>query len=267
MKSVKQHYLDLLSLTQVYLLQEYTLNERIIADRDTHAFFRAEAARSLPKQRPQQVGSIPPDLPSTLPPKAPPPVPARTQPPRPPAKSPAAVPPPLPLPYSPDAPSSHSAKSSELKTLFAPEDPQPAPPIFLDDVRKIMREHLPHIPIIDSIPDDAEAVRLGNLWMETKEMPPLVILSFDEIPKHRAFLANIVKALEIYGIPAEVYAGRDKGWMSQEIRLLIASSANFSFHKEVKENNIPILLLSNLEVYFKEPKQKQSLWENLKSFL
>lgn len=179
-------------------------------------------------------------------------------------------------------------QENSTKQLFSLEIPAAPKPLDFTVLRKIIHEKLPHMHLIEQAPDDAEAKRLAKIWDQEKQISKVIILSFDETPKHQAFLANIRIALEVIGISAQVTNAikfeRDNAWenllQSKELKLVVASSSGFynlpELQKKYREGtkqgrhflgDRALLLLSDISFYLKEPALKPSLWSALKELM
>lgn len=295
MTSIRETYLELLSLAQLYLLQEYAMTDRLPANSSDYTYFR-EYALKQSKQNPPVKSASPPPSPPSIKPVA---IPSATIPKSPPVeikRSPLPSPP-APAPIQVDAPK----KSSEAEivkespktpikenTFFALEPLKPAAPLDLIEMRKTASEHLPGLALLNTIPDDLEARQRANAWEHQTSQPNVIILSFDDVSKHQAFLANIGKALAVCGFTSRVIrAGKvelDNGWdqllQSEQLRLVIGSDVGITslprLHKNYREaaktakhyiGNAPLLLLSDISFYLKEPALKPSLWKAIKELL
>lgn len=306
MTSIQQSYAELLALTKSYLQQEHSLTDRILSEPDTYAYFKAYALQ-------RQNAKTQPRIPAQAAPTAVVPAP-RIAPPAPtPVKAPVAdlakppAPPVAPPPQNIEVPQSN--KPDFNKATTAPHTPkqentadQPAPtpgafklevPAALPQadfsaLRTIVNEKLPHVRLLDKLPDDTEAKKLANAWTQEKKIPQVMILSFDEPPKQQAFLVNIAKALEAHGIDAQVATAtkleRENEWQkllqSKELKLMVAGSSGFhslpQLQKHYREGTKQgrhylgdrlLLLLSDISYYLKEPALKPSLWAALKALL
>lgn len=292
--SIQDRYRELLSLAQLYLLQEYSLSDRILAESASYHYFRDYVAKRQGNKTP-----VSPAAPQPAPPppkqSLAPPIPLPQPPtPKPPVAAPVApsqesqsnvaimaVPKRPPLPAPPPVPLSEAKKPPKEKTAFALEvSPKPDPMSF-DELRKLAAERLPGLAIVDNVPDDSEARRLARAWDQKTEIPHVLILSFDEAPKPRAFLNNLAKALHVHGVDAQVIRAakieQDQAWegflQSDQLKLVIASSygidalPNLAKHyreaaKQARHflGDVPLLLLSDVAFYLREPTLKPSLW-------
>jgi hypothetical protein len=325
MMPLKEQYAELLSLTKLYLLQEYTTKDKILAESSTYTYFfeqaqqqkRQNAAPPIQENKPTLTApSLSPRPPATsttstssvtramnpsaalYPPKPseqPVPIPVAV------AATPTHVPPisksssqsiSQPTPQTtpqPTNPTTSSQKpSSQEKTHFKLEPPPALSPEDFKDLRKTIQEKLPRLVLLDHTPDDTAAKKLANLWNQPKQMSRVLILSLNEPPKQRAFLDNLVKALQTHGVTAHIdnslKTERDRQWESilraPELQLVVASNVGFDrltdlqrLYKHDTKSGVhyagerPLLLLPDLSFYFKEPSLKASLWQNLKKWL
>lgn len=168
------------------------------------------------------------------------------------------------------------------KTIaLTPLAPYSGPPPQFKEIRSFFQTHFHQIPLETDIPDDRTAKQKKNQWQEVEKIPPILILSFDEGVKSLAFLKNIAQAITHRLLPARVVHApkieNEKQWATvlnaQGLQLIIASDYGLylqpqlmQFHQEHPQegkhflNHIPLLLLSDLEFYFKNGKMKAYLW-------
>ena len=305
MTSSQKLYTELLSLTKLFLTQEYLPSDKIFSEPETFTFFKTFAEKRqegknlhvnkpspapqpsvpkptvirnpapplLQKQDTQIKQAVPQNLKISLPPQKP--IPDKTE-------------NRVPLEKAAKIQKNSAPSENEEKPFFTLETPSPLKIQEFTELRKIITEKLPHLRLVDLIPDDAEAKLLASLWTQEKKKTQAVILAFDDISKHLAFLGNIVKALEVFGITAQIADAhkieRNQGWedllQSKELKLVIASSSGFhhlkGLQKHYKEGakqephflgGHALMLLSDISFYFKEPALKISLWIALKKIL
>jgi hypothetical protein len=307
MMSLKEQYSELLALTKNYLLQEYAVTDRILAESDTYSHFRTYALQQQEMKKTENTVPVRPVSPSaiqqpsmsSLKPnpnihlKKPEmgPAPTQTTPLASIALSPIRDPKVVqetPLPSNQEKKGVKNAVEHGPSKAFVLAPPASIQKTDFTELRKTVQEKFPHLHLLDTLPDDAEAKKLANGWAQQKPAPQILILSFDETAKHLAFLENITKALAIYGLNVQIANAvkleRENEWTtrlkSQELKLVIASSTGFynlsELQKHYREgakqgrhylNDRPLLLLSDLGFYLKEPSLKASLWAALKEFL
>lgn len=294
MISARDQYLDLLILTKQYLLQEHSLTDRLISDPETYTHFRSYAeqkqeiktssttsSQAAVTPQPPLSHCIPKQI-TTATVKAP--IPEAKTAPEPPSIQKNRV------QASGNKIEVQPSKSSGVNENgpFKLEPPTELQPANFTDIRKIIQEKFPHVRLLDQVPDDMEAQKLAKIWRLEKKIPQVILLSFDEVPKHLSFLTHIAKALEAHGVSAEVKnaikleqeAQWEKLLTSDKLKLVVSSSSGFyhlaGLQKHYKEGTKQgrhylgdrlLLLLSDISFYFKEPALKSSLWKALKEFL
>ncbi len=282
---MKEYYAETIALTQLYLAQEYELEQRVFAEKHSYEFFKnyvlsKRAQPSTPMKPPapvpiqkeevqmkQEVAVPAPPIPKASPTTTP--VVAKTEP---------------PLPASPpSAPPKIEKPANNNKFVLEPLGPAEA--VDLTGIRKIAKEH---VALIDTIPDDSEAKRVNKGWDAMIGMVDVAILSFNENAKHQAFLKNVGIAIETLGCKSQLMSAQkieqEKGWTrlldEGKLRLVIASDYGIytlpellKQHREVPKQakhflgKIPLFLLSDIAFYLKEPSLKPSLWKALKELL
>ncbi|WP_068470215.1 hypothetical protein [Candidatus Protochlamydia phocaeensis] len=147
--------------------------------------------------------------------------------------------------------------------------------------KQTLRELFPHYPLCDNIPDDKIAKKVKNAWYQEKVIPPIIILSFNDQDKHLTFLKNVAQAISLRLAPARVLSGvqleKEKQWETilrePHLRLVIASDYGLylqpglmKHYREVPKqakhflHQTPLLLLSDLNLYLKDPQLKALLW-------
>lgn len=289
MSTHAQKYRQLLSLTQSYLLDEFTSKDWILTDEESYNFFK-KFHHSAEHKKP--VPSVPP---STVRPaaaiqqnpkiqQAPPPPPIRqekvTQPPSAPvAHSPA---------QTPSKENPPPSKANPKPSALALEPLDAAPKFDYEKICTSFRELFPNLPVIEQIPDDTEAKKIGNRWKKETFEPEIVILSFNEPVQSKAFLKNMAQAIHLHLGPTAIYPAhaieqKDK-WEQllamKKLKLVITTDFGMyslpklmRFYKESSNKSfkylgdIPVLLITDPVVYFKQPNLKHSLWRALTSLL
>jgi hypothetical protein len=215
--------------------------------------------------------------------------------------APPAPPPKPPLPPAPPAPVHTTAKADiepKAPPVQATQETQssshrlalstPSAPVavLFDDLKTILKEKYPQIQLVDTPPDDAQAKEIANAWTVQHAAPEAAILSFDEPAHHREFLQNISLALRAHGIDAAVIPAAKiehrSGWneliTSKQLKFVIAAAVGIeslpllkSCCKETGKSGCgmigerPLLLLSDIGFYFKEPALKLALWNAIKA--
>jgi len=297
MMSSKDRYAELVALTQLYLLQEHGPEDRLMAESGTYTYFREYALRKqkqAPAQtqqpvQPQVVQPVQRSNPtSPIPPAAPPPIVAAPTPKAPEEIKPAEI---TPIGKALSTkqeviPTEREKKKStavfQLDTFTTPAA------VDFKDIRSIIQERFPQMAILNAIPDDSEAKKTSRAWEQPLKHVNVLIVSLDEAPKNRYFLANIAAALESYGVSTSITmaSGREKSsdWetklVSTELRLVLVTQHCLEalpelgklYREEAKQarcylGKTPLLLMSDIGFYLKEPQLKSSLWNALKELL
>jgi len=132
-----------------------------------------------------------------------------------------------------------------------------------------------------TIPSDAFAQKNKNAWVRNQEVAPVLILSFHDNEQQPLFLKNIAQAISLRLAPAQVLSvsriDKDNRWENilnfSHLRLVIAGDYELYMHpklmhyyREVSQqgkhflHHTPLLLLSDLSLYLKEPQLKSLLW-------
>lgn len=296
MSTVQERYSELVSLTQLFLLREYPLYQTKTVDPTTHIFFQkwktaSSAYPPMRKERPTI--STSPALPTRPTPSTPirattypptpdpiPPIPSSD--PVPPDRlSPQPSPSPSPDPQTPVIRDKASAvkQGAELLTL----EPLSTPTTQFDKQGfwQLFHTIFPQVTLCDVIPSDARARKLKNAWKNEALIPPVVLLSFHEEDKQNRFLKNLAHAISLRLAPARVLSvaalEREKKWdsllHSSQLRLVIACDyalysqpGLMTYYREEPQlgkhflHHTPLLLLSDLSLYLKQPPLKSLLW-------
>lgn len=189
-------------------------------------------------------------------------------------------------PQTPESPPSlqtpPSSQNKEVKRKEFALEPLVAPPP--QDHREwwdVSRSLFPQWNLHTSIPSDEIALKNKNAWLRKQEISPVVILSFQDNEQQLTFLKNIAQAITLRLAPAQVISAtrieKENGWEnilnSTQLSLMIASDYGLylhpklrQFHREVPSqakhflNQTPLLLLSDLNLYLKDPQLKPLLW-------
>jgi hypothetical protein len=295
MNNLKKKYSELLALTQLHLSQENDLKNKLVTDQDTYTFFKnlATSRKNTVLELPEIPNSKAPLAKPTnkIVPQE------QTKPqqkdPEPKAQTPLSRSPetPQPAPKIPNDPvkkkleplqttENNTRKSSNFRT-FVLEPPAPLPPSDWQTFKNLMKKIDEGQMICNSIPSDHRAQKIKNAWQAEQTIPSVLILSFNESENHLTFLNGIAKAVDLHLGSASVVSGPkwerenkwDKLFESKELRLVIASDYGLyllpnlmKHYKEVSKtakhflNDIPLLLLSDISLYLKEPQLKPLLW-------
>lgn len=174
--------------------------------------------------------------------------------------------------------------SSSSITFTELEKPEKSIAIF-NEIKKIIQTIAPDFPLSDLIPSDAKAKQISQSWKIKKDAADVTILSHKESPQQRLFLKNLADALDKTLLPTKLISAREieneNGWetlLSQRhLKLIIACDycilelenlIRFYHENPVNKlhflNKIPLFLLPDVSLYFKEPLLKKSLWASLR---
>lgn len=155
-------------------------------------------------------------------------------------------------------------KPAEIKT-FEKEKIEVEKAVELNSVRHFFQTEAPHI-------------KLGALPPElTSHETPAKIIFLAFSPSHIPFLKNISKAIEIrFGIPSRIDSVNQTYKYKEEGKLIIASEYGLEGFPELKQRvkesarpgqyllgKTPLMILTDLTLYHKEPQLKHSLWHAL----
>jgi len=187
-----------------------------------------------------------------------------------------------PIPHVPQP--SPTPKKKEHKDVFFELEPPPVPRAEANlTVRKILKEIDSELYLHESIPSDHKAKRIKEAWKEKRDTPAIPILFQGQ--KYRSFVTKIAKAIDIlYGSCRIVEIEPTKKWdlflESESLKLIIAPDTMIFGTKELlpfyqenpqqktrKLGKVPLLLLPDLSLYFKDPYLKRALWNVIKSAL
>lgn len=286
MEPLKERYHELLSLTQLFLLREHTLDEKLSAHPETAAFFHKKAPILASAPAEKKNFSVPPPqsiappiraIKTSSPPPEPSPQPPLPTPPQPFPPSPSPEPPPKEPPPSPVQNELNKGKKFLLEPLTTSPPAQNHREFWT-----FFKESFPSLALIESPPDDAVARKMKNRWQNKQVAFSVILLSFHQQDQQRsAFLKNIAQAISLHLAPAAVLSvaqlEKEKRWEKilnpSQLRLVIATDDDLYLHPDLMRyyqassqqgrhllNQIPLLLLSDLSLYFREPQLKSLLW-------
>lgn len=274
-----EEYVELLSLTQLYLLQEFHPQERITVAPD---FFKAHPSQPVPTPKPVNIpaSNLPvqklPTPQVTVKPDKLQPVQTVT--------APAIEVTPQAKAVS-KAPASSTPLPEPSADFFKLIPMTPASASDLQDIREIISKKFPHFSILETPPADLQS---GNDMKAQIAAASVIILSFQESMTAHTFLENVSQAISHCFVPSAIIPAhiveQEQNWdllaQAKGVRLIIASGAkieNFSgFMKRCRQSDrqksaffgeIPLLLLPDLAIYLKEPNYKSDLWRAIQQML
>lgn len=265
---------ELAGMTRSYILEHYQNSDRIIGTKEAAEHFRMCMAGF---ERFPNLGKLPAQGNNTPPRPTPKPV-------IPPIQKPLPPPPrrPLPIPAQNGDPAPKKNVSSPISGGFALEPMEEAKPHDLSDIRKMYSERFPQSPILDVPPDSAIALK-PSLEVSASSYPQVALLSFSGNQRLLDFMGNIARAIHLrWGLRAEILPAhqweQEKAWEGllayPGLKLILASDYGLqtlpgltSHYREAQRQgqhylkNTPLLLLSDLTLYLREPHLKQPLWQ------
>ena len=282
MNSLRNQYRELLSMAQLYICREYPHQKAKMVDPGVLDYFRRNYKPPAPlNHAPQQTAALmrPPmtstrssNLPNVTAPASPPLQTQNQKPlPQPPIKIEQ-----TPVPQKQTINSRQPTTELHLETIESLSTARD-----LREFGKFYQKVFPELTVCEAIPSDAIALKLKKGWLLEQQIPPVVILSFHDHEDQLTFLKNVAQAISLRLAPARVLSGslleKENQWEkvlnSPGLQLIIASDyglylqpALMNFYSEVSQqgkhflNKIPLLLLSDLSLYLKEPKLKSLLW-------
>jgi len=198
---------------------------------------------------------------------------------------------PLPAPLQPkptppkraetEKPAPPPPKKIERKTetpleLHPPPRPEVAPS---DKMGSLLKSIAPDLYIHEMPLSDEKAQRIKSAWNDKSQIPDIPILL--QGSHYRPFLDNLAKAISLSFAPARVIDvgpfEKEKKWdiflQSPQLKCILCPDHLIFSSKELlpfyKENpgqktrflgKIPLLLLPDLSLYFKDPYLKRFLW-------
>ena len=148
-----------------------------------------------------------------------------------------------------------------------------------DKWRTLFSTALKEIYLHENIPSDEKAKRLKGAWKEKHNTPEVPILF--QGSDYKALLQSLAKAIETEFFPCRLveidHLEKEKKWDlfldSSKLKLIIApdqlifaAKELLPFYKEHPQQGvrflgkIPLLLIPDLSLYFKDPYLKRSLW-------
>lgn len=155
---------------------------------------------------------------------------------------------------------------------------------FFVYLEKLMPGLLPEIPLSSTKPDDTIARKIAHRWQYEMQAAEISILSSTKNAEEKAFLANLAEAISITFAPCRVIDSvrleQAEEWSSflsaSQLQLILANDHEIWRLKNLmthyKENpsqrkaflgKIPLFMLPDLSLYFKDPQLKRSLWKAL----
>lgn len=291
MTSPQEKYNELLALTKAYLQGEFKPGSWISTDAETFQHFKSYALQMQRKGQtavhapPSPAQSRPVSTVQPLRPVAPTPTPPV------PAESPQY----LPVDEAPPknvqeqilqpAPIEELPKKAPKETTkgFMLEPMQEGSTVDYAELKSIFTEKFPAVPWRDTPPQDTAAQEP----LKRKD-PEVIILSYNESGKGLAFIHNMGRALRVLVGHVEIVPAvnieKNGQWeelmKNKSLRLIITGYAGAQstpglmkhFKESTKQGRhflgkIPICLLSDIDIYLREPHLKLPLWQSIQTLL
>ena len=154
-------------------------------------------------------------------------------------------------------------------------------PHEVGELWKLHEQLFPDIPLVASIPKDTAALKVINAWRMEAVIPPVVILFFQSGEKEGIFLKNVAQAISLRLAEARVISffqwekerSLDELVNASHLRLIISTDYDLYLQPDLMKvyrespqqgkhylGRTPLLLLSDLSLYLKEPQLKSLLW-------
>jgi len=168
-------------------------------------------------------------------------------------------------------------KKEDTKNIFIKLEPPSTPPkTSTDKIKHLLLQIDPEIYLHDNPPSDHFAKQIKTRWKEKRDTPTIPILFQGKT--YHSLLLNIAKAIDItFATCRLIETGKKRDWkfflQSPNIKYIIApdhlifsTKALLHLYKELPQEsmsylgNIPLLLLPDLSLYYKDPYLKRSLW-------
>ncbi len=195
MNPIQRSYLELLHLTQLFLLREYSIQETKVTEPHHFNFFQSKTKNSLPQpliEKPLNptvsLNPVPSSKNLTLKP-----VTSFTTPPK-----------PLPLQAQPEIATSslevaQVQEKANKTTEISLEIPltSPSPSQNYSDFWKVCQTYFPRWTLSKEIPDDAIALKNKNNGSYNQEIFPVMILSCEDNQQNNSFLSNLAHAISL----------------------------------------------------------------------
>jgi len=238
--SPKEQLLELASLTQLFLLQEYNIKERLFANTRDFNYFKETA--TMPKPAPVI------------------PIPAQE-----PVAKPVAAAQAAPVP----APMPEEKKISSPEELFALEPLGKPQGADLSDMRKLVSEKLPKLEIVDLIPHK-KSQRLATPVAVIATAAETLLLTIGKAISEKLVPTVIVDPQDLT---------EEDLTSAQHLRLILLSNETLQANKQLKQlyragsgalgvvGKTPALVLYDTAALAQDPQRKRDLWNTLKGLL
>ncbi len=155
-------------------------------------------------------------------------------------------------------------------------DPMSVPKEYdLTKIQKEMSQIFPQLEIIDKIPEYTGPQPVQN---RATGLPEVIFLTFSESPEEKEFLKKVADAVTARFCSAAVYSAfhieSKNKWADmfrlKGLRFIVASESGIlsmpnllAYYRRPQRylGGLPVLLISDPEVYLRQPELKHSLWQ------
>lgn len=188
---------------------------------------------------------------------------------------------PTPPPQTPAEPPKKKSENQQISG-FVLEPLPDVQQVDFNDLKALYTQRFPHNSVLEEPLEDSEAHQTGKSG-DSNAYPEVVLLSFSANPKISTFLQNLARAIHVrWKLKANVIAAyqweQEKAWdgllSNGGTRLILASDYGLQMLPELMKHykesprqgqhflgSKPLLLLSDITVYLREPHLKQPLWQ------
>lgn len=258
----------LLSLTELYLSQQYAMTDWVLTDQETYSFFKTFALRLHSQKVPNVKAKV---LKEEDPPKIPQAISEIRE-------NPST---PLPTSYRDSSKDGQDSKSdcSSLpstreksgltveKNRNESKGEQSAKASASQSVDIRYQDLLiihPHIPWVEFPPDDSRAKDVSQQWKKEQSCVEALLFSDGHREQH-AFLIKIASAIKKYGKGA-IVCEISEALPSHQPKIVIASRLLFSKYPELKaryQTSCSLVEIANMTDMMKSPELKRQLWDQI----
>ena len=247
MSTPHEQYQELIALTELHLLEEYSPQELITVDPDAVKFLQTQKPASVTKPIPAPKAIEVVQQPLKQETTKSPPFPKKEEPP------------------APQPTQTAISKPFELDTSHKPIQTE------FEDIKQLIKEKAPHFAISDHIPPPAAPKTLQ-----------LIFLTSNEEAEDLQFLENVLKAAQGRGLNARILMCRqiekenkwDKLLTINDLRLIVLSKQSlldipalgiFNSENGYQKGPIQAFVYDNLSAQKSDISFKQELWKKIQS--
>ena len=171
---------------------------------------------------------------------------------------------------SPKPKSSPSKILPQSSKLFSLISPPASPPTSFTSTKQTFNQLFPQVTTLANPPEDTAALELFN--KSSFNIPPVVLLSFEETGETYLFLENLSKAINDHLVPSRVISCEDfekkHKWETlyenKNCKLILGTKNTFkAFTVTQDSTSTPLYQLENILNYINKPSLKRELWNYL----